>query len=83
MEMAANIIEREYYFEREFAWERVERVEEELEVVRVRREYELFPRIGIDKWDDVDFLDRFRLSKPTVVKVLQMVESSLQCNEHR
>lgn len=75
--------EREYYFDREFAWERIERVEEEIEAVRERREYKMFPRIDIDKWDDVDFLDRFRLTKPTVIKVLQMIQSSLQCNEDR
>lgn len=75
--------EREYYFERKFAWERLERVVEGVEegAVRERREYKMFPRIGVDKWDDLDFLQRFRLSKHTVVQVLQMLQ--LQCNEER
>lgn len=34
-------------------------------------------RINIDFWDDVDFHGRFRLTKPTVLRVLQIIEADI------
>lgn len=43
-----------------------------------RRQYKMFPRINMDKWDDTDFVFRFRLEKGTVAKVLGLITSSLE-----
>ncbi|XP_055844234.1 putative nuclease HARBI1 isoform X2 [Episyrphus balteatus] len=48
-----------------------------------RRQYKMLPRIGLDRWDDRDFIYRFRLSKPTTLMVLSLIEDSLPCNEGR
>lgn len=51
--------------------------EEEAIVMRVRRPYRFMTRIGLDQWDDVDFLQRFRIMKPTVLRVLTIIEERL------
>lgn len=78
--------------EREYAWERMDRMEVEFNVdredereemrvaVRLRREYKMFPRIGMEKWDDYDFIYRFRLTKATTAMVLTMIEDRLKCD---
>ncbi|XP_055851311.1 putative nuclease HARBI1 [Episyrphus balteatus] len=48
-----------------------------------RRQYKMLPRIGLDRWDDRDFIYRFRLSKPITLMVLSLIEDSLPCNEGR
>lgn len=45
---------------------------------RERREYKMKERINIDCWDDVDFHGRFRLTKPTVLRVLQIIEGEIK-----
>lgn len=58
--------------------------EDENEIAhRERREYKLMPRINMDKWDDTDFVNRFRLTKPTTAKVLAIIESRLQFYRER
>lgn len=51
--------------------------DEEVLVVE-RRQYKMMARINMDKWDDVDFVYRLRLTKATVAKVFEMIRSSLE-----
>lgn len=52
--------------------------------VTERRGYRLFPRIDyIDYWNDVEFFQRFRLRKTTVVPVLSMIQLKLPNNSNR
>lgn len=67
-----------FIFDREYLWERFDNDEGEGETVRLRREYKLFPRIEVDKWDDYDFVQRFRLSKGTTMRVLEMIRTDLE-----
>lgn len=57
--------------------------EKEVEVLVVeRRQYKMLERIDLDKWDDFDFIFRFRLSKPSVLKVLDLIGPNLEhCSE--
>lgn len=48
-----------------------------------RREYKLKPRINLDCWDDVDFVQRFRLKKETVLIVLELIKPALEFDEVR
>lgn len=49
-----------------------------------RRAYRLLPRIDyIDMWNDVEFFQRFRLRKETVVYVLSMIHHKLPNNSNR
>lgn len=57
--------------------------EEENDLVAERRQYKMMERIDIEKWDDEDFFHRFRLSKPTVVRVLQIIRPALEYNQER
>lgn len=43
-----------------------------------RREYRILQRAGMNDWDDVDFFRRFRLTKPTFLRVLQLVGPELE-----
>lgn len=43
-----------------------------------RREYRIMQRAEMNDWDDVDFFRRFRLTKPTFVRVLQLVGPELE-----
>lgn len=43
-----------------------------------RRQYKMAKRIQVDCWDDYDFNYRFRMSKTTFVRVLEMVRSDLE-----
>lgn len=55
----------------------------EIDVIE-RRGYRLFPRIDyIDYWNDVEFFQRFRLRKTTVVPVLSMIQLKLPNNSNR
>lgn len=45
--------------------------------VRIRRPYRFQARIGHDHLDDYEFLNRFRLSKPTVIKIVELLEERL------
>lgn len=50
----------------------------EIETIRIRKEYRMFPRIDhLNKWDDGEFLYRFRLSKRTVCIILDKIENQL------
>lgn len=49
--------------------------EEELTIER--RPYRLQHRATVDEWDDLDFLMRFRLTKPTFITVLEMIRPEL------
>lgn len=57
--------------------------EEEEHFVAERRQYMMNERIDMNKWDDADFFYRFRLSKATVAKVLQIIEPSLVYTQER
>lgn len=48
-----------------------------------RRQYKMFERIDVDKWDDFDFFARFRLEKATVAKVLYLIRPCLLFREER
>lgn len=48
-----------------------------------RRQYKMQPRIDMSKWDDDDFLRRFRLRKGTVALVLEMIEPKLKYSRER
>lgn len=48
-----------------------------------RRPYTVRTRISIDDYDDVDFLQRFRLSKNTVLQILELVEHDLDFDDPR
>lgn len=43
-----------------------------------RRVYTIPVRATMNTWDDFDFFMRFRITKPTFLMVLQMVEPALQ-----
>lgn len=47
-------------------------------LVPERRQYKMMERIDMDCFDDSDFVYRFRLSKSTVMYVLQMIKSKLE-----
>lgn len=57
--------------------------DEEEYLVTERRQYKMFDRIDVDKWDDYDFFARFRLQKGTVVKVLDLIRPSLEFPQER
>lgn len=46
--------------------------------VVMRRPYRIFHRAEMGNWDDIDFFRRFRLTKPTFLHVLEMVEPALR-----
>lgn len=60
-----------------------EDVEEEGNLVAERRQYKMLQRIGLEKWDDKDYIYRFRLSKRTTLMVLDFIKDSLPCDERR
>ncbi|XP_055839639.1 putative nuclease HARBI1 isoform X2 [Episyrphus balteatus] len=41
------------------------------------------PRVGLEKWDDHDFIYRFRISKRTTILLLDLIRDSLPCTETR
>lgn len=45
---------------------------------RERRQYKMTKRISLEKWDDIDFAFRFRLSKHTFGFVLSLIENQLE-----
>lgn len=50
----------------------------------VRRPYTIRCRIDhFNKWDDYDFKVRFRLSKETVIEVLNIIKHSISSNSDR
>lgn len=61
----------------------VDDVEEEVGMARERREYKMRERIEIDRWDDVDFLFRFRVSKCTFAQILAEVRPALEYTNPR
>lgn len=67
--------------DRRFAFEVLDDFEEEMlaeEVVqRVHRPRRFHIRVGLDNWDDYDFVQRFRLMKPTVLQVVSIIEERL------
>lgn len=44
---------------------------------RGRRQYLMRRRIEIDDWDDVDYINRFRISKESTIEILQLIEEDL------
>lgn len=52
--------------------------QEEGHMGRQRRAYMMRERIQIDRWDDVDFLYRFRVSKVTFTHILDEIRSDLE-----
>lgn len=76
-------------------WLHVERIERLAELsssdddddnyvnVIIRREYKIQKQIDMDKWDDNDFVYRFRLEKSTVLEGLQLIADKLPCDERR
>lgn len=48
-----------------------------------RRPYTVQERISIDNWDDVDFAQRFRLSKSTVLQILELIRQELTFDDPR
>lgn len=48
-----------------------------------RRQYKMQDRIDMDKWDDIDFIYRFRLAKATVTHVFQIIRPSLDYSQER
>ena len=44
----------------------------------IRRPYYLPVRANIDNWDDVDFFQRFRLTKRTFLIVLQLIAPAIK-----
>lgn len=52
-------------------------------LVRERRQYKIFQRVHLDKWDDVDFRYRFRVSKTTFAVVLEKIRSRLDYDDPR
>lgn len=78
-------IDGAFAFEREYGMDRFE--EEEDEEVRparrLRRQYKMFPRINMDKWDDVDFVSRFRVSKHTTTIILEIIRIDLEFEDER
>lgn len=52
-------------------------------MARERREYKMRERIEIDRWDDVDFLFRFRVSKCTFAQILAEVRPALEYTNPR
>lgn len=71
-DVAAGIYGFEYLEDLEDGW-----VADEEAAVRIRRPYRFMTRVGLDTWDDIDFLQRFRLMKATVLKVLTIIEERL------
>lgn len=58
-----------------------EEIEEEVENIDIgaeRREYLMRERIQIDRWDDTDFVYRFRVSKCTFARILAEVRPALE-----
>lgn len=49
----------------------------EANVPRIRRPRRFHTRVGLDQWDDIDFVQRFRIMKPTVLNVLSIIEERL------
>lgn len=50
---------------------------EERELVPERRQYKMMERVTLDDWDDFDFVFRFRVSKATFQRVLDVVKPDL------
>lgn len=50
---------------------------EERELVPERRQYKMMERDTLDDWDDFDFVFRFRVSKATFQRVLDVVKPDL------
>lgn len=50
---------------------------EERELVPERRQYKMMERDTLDEWDDFDFVFRFRVSKATFQRVLDVVKPDL------
>lgn len=65
--------------EHEYAWDD----SDDDEMVSERRQYQMQPRLNMEKWDDHDFVYRFRLSKATVAQVLESLKDDLQCDIRR
>lgn len=53
------------------------------ELVAERRQYKMMERITLDDWDDFDFVFRFRISKATFHRVLDMVKPDLDYENPR
>lgn len=62
----------EYLEDWEDGWD-----EEEEAAVRIRRPYRFMTRVGLDHWDDIDFLQRFQLMEPTVLKAVALIKERL------
>lgn len=56
---------------------------EERELVAERRQYKMMERITVDDWDDYDFVFRFRVSKATFHRVLDMVKADLDFTNNK
>lgn len=57
--------------------------DEENTLVMERRQYKMMERIDMENWDDKDFFQRFRLTKPTVAKVLEIIRPDLEYSQER
>lgn len=53
------------------------------ELMAERRQYKMMKRITVDDWDDFDFIFRFRISKATFHRVLEMVKPDLDYENPR
>lgn len=73
-----------YYWENHpsSASESEDEQEEEFLVIE-RRQYKMSPRVGLEKWDDNDFIYRFRISKRTTMLLLDLIKNCLVCTETR
>lgn len=57
-------------------------MEEDEHLFKERRQYRMPKRVTFDDWDDLDFVQRFRLSKATVREVTEMVKPDLTFPGH-
>lgn len=57
--------------------------DDENTLVVERRQYKMAERINMEYWDDEDFFQRFRLTKPTVAKVLAIIRPDLEYSLER
>lgn len=70
-------MERRHFWENRLVYEDSSSSDDEQLVVE-RRQYKMIERISLDKWDDLDFAFRFRVSKNTFAIVLSLIENKLE-----
>lgn len=70
--------------EEEDGWESDYNEDDDLLNLEMGRKYRQLPRIDlINMWNDDEFFARFRMSKPTVVYVLSLIEDQLASDTYR